>query len=155
MPSILRNASNGGILVFIPSYFDFVRLRNHFDTQITSFSVISEETPVPEVARARSHFRSGRHSVLLYTGRAHHFRRYKISGAKDVICYALPDNPIFYKEIIGDYLVRSVGEGLVESGKAKTRVIFSKWDVLRLERVVGSKRVRAMCNEIGDTFEFV
>ncbi|KAI5778232.1 hypothetical protein EDC01DRAFT_697321 [Geopyxis carbonaria] len=155
MPSITRNASTGGSLVFIPSYFDFVRVRNHFDTLDISFGAISEETPVPDVARARSHFMSGRHSVLLYTGRAHHFRRYEIRGVRDVVLYALPDNPVFYKEVVGGFLVRSVGEGLVDTGKAKARVVFSKWDAMKLERVVGSKRVRVMCNDVGDTYEFV
>ena len=36
----------------------------------------------------------------------------------------------------------------------KVRVIFSKWDAI-LGRVVGSKKVRVMCMDMGDTFEFV
>ena len=93
--------------------------------------------------------------MLLYTGRAHHFRRYEIRGVKDVVMYGLPDNEKFYKEVVGGFLNRSVGEGVVEGVRCKARVMFSKWDALRLERVVGSERVRVMCNDLGDTFEFV
>jgi len=35
------------------------------------------------------------------------------------------------------------------------RVIYSKRDAMNLERLVGSKRVRVMCTDKGDTFEFV
>lgn len=158
LPSITRNAANGGILVFIPSLFDFIRLRNFFDTLDISFGLISEETPVPDVARARSHFLTGRHSVLLYTGRAHHFRRYEIRGVKEVVCYGLPENEKFYKEIVGGFLGRSVGEGRLDAERARARILFSKWDLLKVERVVGTKRVRQMCVadiSKGDTFEYV
>ncbi|KAL7273692.1 rRNA-binding ribosome biosynthesis protein utp25 [Rhizina undulata] len=154
LPTVLRNNSPG-TLIFTPTYFDFVRLRNHLSAQDASFGAISEETSVPDVARARSHFFTGRHSILLYTGRAHHFRRYEIRGVTNVVMYALPDNPVFYREIVGGFLGRSLGEGKVESGMGRFRVLFSKWDVLKLERVVGSKRVRVMCTDVGDTFEFV
>ena len=157
VPTITRNAAQGasGILVFISSYFDFVRARNFFDTLDIPFGAISEESPIADVSRARSHFLSGRLPILLYTGRAHHFRRYEIRGVKEVVCYSLPENQLFYKEIVGGFLMRSVGEGRAEGGRCRAKVLFSRWDAMKLERVVGTQRVRAMCNDVGDTFEFV
>ncbi|KAJ9642485.1 rRNA-binding ribosome biosynthesis protein utp25 [Coniosporium tulheliwenetii] len=108
-----------GILIFIPSYLDFVRIRNYFATstatQNISFGAISE-----------------------------------------VIMYGLPENPIFYQELVGGYLGATIGEGKIDPSEAVVRVLFSKWDGLRLERVVGTKRVAAMLREkSGDTFDFV
>ena len=69
--------------------------------------------------------------------------------------YGLPDNPIFYKEIVGGYLGRSVQEGKLEPGEGSARVIFSKWDILKLERIAGTERVGKMIKEKGDTFDLI
>lgn len=148
-----------GILMFVPLYADFVRIRNHLasapSTQHISFGSISEYTSIKDVARARSHFVTGRHSILLYTERAHHFRRYHLKGVKRVIFYGLAENPLFYSEVVGGFLGSSISLAKVDSQRVSVRCLFSKLDLLKLERIVGTKRYLQMVSERGDTFDFM
>ncbi|KAK4449092.1 hypothetical protein QBC34DRAFT_405885 [Podospora aff. communis PSN243] len=160
LPTLTKRPKDvSGVLIFIPSYLDFVRVRNYFANnpaaENVTFGTISEYADVPEASRARSHFLNGRHRVLLYTERAHHFRRYQIKGVKKVIMYSLPDNPLFYKEIAGGYLQKSEQSLLLEPGQGTVKVMFSRYDVMKLEKIVGSQRVSKMISEQGDTFDFV
>ncbi|KAL1600213.1 rRNA-binding ribosome biosynthesis protein utp25 [Nothophoma quercina] len=158
LPSISRlpkPATGGvGVLVFIPSYLDFVRVRNSLVDSDFSYGLIQEYTDATDVRKARSHFMSGKHSLLLYTGRAHHFHRYQIRGVKRVVFYGVPENPKFYDEILG-FIGKSVERGEISRQEASVRVAFSKWERLELERIVGTKRVGKMIADRGDVFDFV
>ena len=165
LPSLTKyfkenGGSKEGVLIYIPSYADFVRVRNYLATapsaQSISFGSISEYTSVKDVARARSHFSSGRHTILLYTERAHHFRRYHIRGARSIVFYGLPDNPLFYKEIVGGFLESTLAQVTVDSSTINLRSLYSKFDALKLERIVGSKRYMSLLRDgHGDTFNFL
>ena len=162
VPQLIRDKDNQtGVLLFIPNYADFTQVRNHLSNSregtTISFGSISEYSLVKDVSRARSHFANGRHSVLLYSERAHHYFRYRIRGVRKVIFYGIPENPVFWTEIIG-LLGLEVGssESSDMAVKGGVRALFSRWDALKLERVVGSDRVgRLMSERIGDTFDFV
>ncbi|KAK8068151.1 hypothetical protein PG996_007263 [Apiospora saccharicola] len=160
VPTLVKRAKDiDGTLIFVPSYFDYVRVRNYFANSPAvanlTFGLLNEFAGVSEASRAGSHFLNGRHKVLLYTERAHHFYRYILNGVRRVIMYGLPDNPLFYKEIVGGYLAKSEQKARLEPGQGTVRVMFSKYDVLKLERIVGSKRVGKMIRERGDTFDFI
>lgn len=158
LPSIIRlpRPPEGGlgILVFIPSYLDFVRVRNSLVDSEFSYASISEYTDQTDVRKARSHFMNGKHSLLLYTGRAHHFHRYNIRGVKRVVLYGLPENPKFYEEIVG-FIGKTLERAEISRVEANVKACFSKWERLELERVVGTKRVGKLIGDKGDVFDFV
>jgi U3 small nucleolar RNA-associated protein 25 len=158
LPSITRLPrqpdSGLGVLLFIPSYLDFVRVRNSLVDSDIAYASISEYTDATDVRKARSHFMNGKHNLLLYTGRAHHFHRYNIRGVKRVVFYGVPENQLFYDEVVG-FVGKSVERAEISRAEAGVKVMFSKWERMELERIVGGKRVGRMVGDKGDVFDFV
>jgi U3 small nucleolar RNA-associated protein 25 len=153
LPALQRSASYDGTLIVVPTYLDFIRLRNYFDENNSPAWTISEYSSLSEVSRARSLFATGRTKILLYTERLHHFRRYDIKGVKQLLMYGVPENPTFYVEMMR-FLIRSNVESGVDTALLKARIIYSKWDSLKLERIVGTQRVGALLHGTTDTYEF-
>ncbi|KAG4306486.1 hypothetical protein PORY_000474 [Pneumocystis oryctolagi] len=149
LPNIIKSEEKG-FLIFISSYFDFVKIRNYLNKEELSSVFISEYSSNSEVLKARSYFHSGSKKILLYTERAHYYRRYIIKGVNTIIFYSLPENCLFYPELIKFTL--NIQE---ENCNKHVKVLFSKWDALKLERIVGSKRISLMCYGANDIFEFL
>lgn len=153
LPSLFRSSSEKGTLIFVPSYMDFVRLRNYMDRENISCSSISEYTENSNVNRARSWFKDGRTKMLMITERFHHFKRFLVKGVNQVIFYGVPENPQFYKEIVL-FLARTAKETETDLSLYRTKVIYSKWDSLKVERIVGSDRIGVLFEGVGETYEF-
>jgi len=136
LPSLPQNSSTS-TLIFIPSYFDFVQMRNHLHSIPISVGTISEETPVSFVVRAWSHFFTGRHSDLHYSGRGHHFLRYDICAVTSVESYGLPDNSLFYREIASGFIRLSIGEWRVTEQPKACDIL--QVGCYKLERVIGAR----------------
>ena len=136
----LRENPRPGALVFVPSYFDFVRVRNALTAHEVSFAVASEYTPPRDAARARTLFADGRKRVLLVTERAHFYHRRKVRGVTEVHFYALPERAEFFAEFVEFAGEKNASAG----GWSVATVAFSRLDSLRLERVVGTARAKKM-----------
>lgn len=153
LPPILRGI-NEGTLIFVPSYMDFIRLRNYMDNENISCSCISEYTSASNVSRARTLFTAGRTKMLMITQRFHHYHRFQIKGVKQIVLYGLPDNIQFYKEVCL-FLFRTIQEQKLQDYTNLTiKSMFSKWDNLKLERIVGSKHVGVMLQGINEHYDF-
>ncbi|OAQ35372.1 DUF1253-domain-containing protein [Linnemannia elongata AG-77] len=167
LPQLRRSAvTQTHTMIYVPSYFDFVRLRNYFSENKYSFAAICEYTSNANVSRARSSFFHGEVSFLLYTERFHFFRRYNIRGTFHLAFYGLPDHPQFYPEMLnllalpaaaGNEKSRSkhaAATGLEDRAMSCT-ALFTKYDLLKLQRIVGTERANSMCKQEGrDLFVF-
>eukprot|EP01107_Rhizomastix_libera_P001725 TRINITY_DN1289_c1_g4_i1.p1 TRINITY_DN1289_c1_g4~~TRINITY_DN1289_c1_g4_i1.p1 ORF type:complete len:818 (-),score=259.10 TRINITY_DN1289_c1_g4_i1:25-2478(-) len=134
------------ILVVIPSYFDFVRVRNLFQEQELSFAQINDHSPAPDVARARTLFFQGRAQFLLYTERFHFYNRHVISGAAGVVFYGLPLFSHYYPEILSfppSNPFTASGEVIAETAFTAFS-LFTVFDKLALERIVGQKKASVL-----------
>lgn len=62
-------------LIYIPSYFDYIRLRNYMKKEEINFASICEYSSKSEVSRARHFFQKGDKQFLLFTERFHFYKR--------------------------------------------------------------------------------
>ncbi|KAJ1565107.1 hypothetical protein HK096_004534 [Nowakowskiella sp. JEL0078] len=146
-------------VLVVPSYFDFVRLRNAFDERDCNF----EYTPTNEIPRARSHLYSGTADFLVITERFHFFRRYRIRGIHHIMFYAPPTIPELYPDLIN--MIETIST-VSDSKKNKNMkiplgtlsptvlVLFNKFDKLAIERIVGTRRSARLCDGEKDIYLF-
>ncbi|XP_068930877.1 U3 small nucleolar RNA-associated protein 25 homolog [Petaurus breviceps papuanus] len=127
-------------LIYVPSYFDFVRLRNYFRKEELNFTHICEYTERSGVSRARHFFLQGERQFLLFTERFHFYKRYTIKGIRNLIFYELPTYPHFYSEVCN--MLKATGGG--EEATWTCTVLYSKYDAQRLAAVVGVERAAQM-----------
>lgn len=168
LPTLLRSAvASSQTIIFVPSYFDFVRLKRYMKKlDDFSFTSISEYSSTPDVSRARGAFFSGKKSFLLTTERFHFFRRYvpsllsssfshsrvwgdryRIRGCKTFIFYAPPSHAPYYPEVLSFPYPRqndSKDEEPVDETELAVQVLFSKFDLLSLERICGTEDAKKM-----------
>lgn len=137
-PRIRESSRGGGQLLYIPNYFDYVKVRNYLREQAASFVGLCEYTDVKDMARARSYFADGRRRVLIYTERAQFFNRHLIRGIKDIFFYQLPEHPQFYAELA------NFVEDTIDGSMATIHICYSRYDLMRLERIVGSDKAKKM-----------
>lgn len=70
-----RDAVMSHTLIYLPSYFDYVRLRNYMKKEEMKFASICEYSSRAEVSRARHYFQKGDIHFLLLTERFHFYKR--------------------------------------------------------------------------------
>lgn len=141
----IKDSLEGGTMLFISSYFEFVRIRNFLKSQNASFCLLGEYTKPSDISRARVWFFEGKRKIMLYTERAHFYHRYKIRGVRNLIIYSLPERKEFYPEIINMFEA---------SRNIACSVLFSRFDHLRLERIVGTPAAKRMLSSDKDMFVF-
>lgn len=141
----IKDSVQGGVMIFISSYFEFVRVRSFLKSQDASMCLLGEYTKQSDISRARVWFFQGKRKIMLYTERAHFYRRYKIRGIQNLIIYSLPERKEFYPEIV------NMLEG---SNSMNCTVLFSRFDLLKLERIVGTAPAKRMVTSDKRIFTF-
>ncbi|KAF3452756.1 hypothetical protein FNV43_RR03189 [Rhamnella rubrinervis] len=140
-----KNSVQGGVMIFISSYFEFVRLRGFLKSQEASFCLLPEYAKPSDISRARVWFFEGKRKIMLYTERVHFYHRYKIRGIQNLIFYSLPERRDFYLEMV---------HMLEGSSDMACTALFSRFDLPRLERIVGTPNAKRMVKSDKDAFAF-
>lgn len=141
-------------MLYVPSYFDYVRIRNHFKTVMVSFVQINEYTKKEKISRARDIFFHSGASVLLYSERAHFFRRTRIKGIRNLIMYQPPNFPHFYSEIINLMLKTNQNPRDGFGDEMSVSILYTKYDLLSLSNIVGSENAAKLTSGQKDSYLF-
>uniref|UniRef100_A0A1B0CS58 Integrator complex subunit 11 n=2 Tax=Lutzomyia longipalpis TaxID=7200 RepID=A0A1B0CS58_LUTLO len=131
-------------LIFVPNYFDFVRIRNYCKKESISFVQVCEYTEDAKIARARDMFyHSGAH-FMLYTERAHFYRRTRIKGIRHIVMYQPPSWPHFYPELLN--LMQTSYQNPRDGLEAHTSitVLYTKYDALQTAAILGTEQTAGM-----------
>ncbi|XP_075879638.1 U3 small nucleolar RNA-associated protein 25 homolog [Nelusetta ayraudi] len=137
-----KDAAMSHTLIYVPSYFDYVRLRNHMKKEELNFASISEYSGKAEVSRARNFFRRGDKHFVLFTERFHFYKRYTIKGIQNLIFYGLPTYPHFYSEVCN--MLAAGGQG--EAACWTCTALYSRYDAQKLAAITGAQRAGQMLN---------
>ncbi|XP_067015268.2 U3 small nucleolar RNA-associated protein 25 homolog [Anabrus simplex] len=150
-----KDALMNHTMIYIPSYFDYVRVRNYFKREEISFVQLCEYSKDNKIARARDLFFHSEAHFMLYSERFHFFRRLRIKGIRHIVFYQPPSVPQFYSELCN--LMQEANQsrrGGSESNMSVT-VLYSKYDALQLAAVVGTDRASRMLSSERDVHMFV
>ncbi|KOC63275.1 Digestive organ expansion factor like protein [Habropoda laboriosa] len=131
-------------LIFIPSYFDFVKLRNYFKKEEYSFVQICEYSKDAKIARARDMFFHSDAHFLLYSERFHFFRRIRVKGIRHIIFYAPPIFPHLYTEMCNVMQEANQNRRAGSESNMTVTVLYCKYDVMQLSAIVGTERATKM-----------
>lgn len=137
--------SEGHVLCVVPSYLDFVRVRNHCHRTHLSFAACHEYINGGALTRARARFFHGQTKLMLVTERFYYYRRYQLRGSRHLIFYSLPLHAEFYIDF-----VRMCTEEVATTTKSKSSnpplmlTLYGSSDAHQLEMIVGTDRAASM-----------
>ena len=135
----LESGAGGQTILYVPAYFDFVRLRGLLADEDIPFASLSEYTSAKSVSRARTALAHRELPLLVYTERAHFSRRHHLRGASHAVLYGLPTYAHFYLELLS--MLEPAPEA---AGECTCVALFCRFDVQPLRRLVGDERAAAM-----------
>lgn len=122
------------LLILASSYGDYMKIRSLLKHECVNFASLCEYSSNSDLSIKRRKFQSGEVPVMVITERFAWFRRYRMRGTKHVLFYGPPDTPI-YNEVLS---------WIEEPAQATAITMFTKYDAMQLERVVGSVRTKTL-----------
>ena len=182
LPQMNKSSYKYGTLVYIPSYFDYLRVKKYLnDESSISFVAIDEYSSNSRLTRNRALFKNKANTatLMLYTERLHFYKRFDLRGVRNVIFYQLPSDPDFYQQVL-EFIANEKLRVDAEKSKTKmttaedvedsdeeddqeddldlnlctVRSIYSKLDAMRFGPIVGADNVARLARGANELTEF-
>ncbi|XP_021186365.3 U3 small nucleolar RNA-associated protein 25 homolog [Helicoverpa armigera] len=142
-------------LIYVPSYFDYVQIRNYFKKEDIGFVQICEYSKDSKIARARDMFFHTEAHFMLYSERVHFFRRFRIKGIRHIIFYQPPTYPHFFSEMCN--LMQAMNQNRFGGSECNmtVSVLYCQFDAPRLAALLGHERVARLMRSDTNVHMFV
>jgi U3 small nucleolar RNA-associated protein 25 len=135
-------------ILYVPSTFDFLQLRVFLDEQVRgSFAELTEHTSEKAPRKALGQFSALERPLLVMTERFFYFKRYLVKHAEALVCYSPPLYPEFYATLVNRLSS--------DSPNATVLCPFTRYDLLELQRILGTQRAQQVLTRPTDSFIFV
>ncbi len=137
-----KKSSSGRFIIVVSSYLDYVRVRNYFNSERIQFFGLSEYTE--NTRNQLSKFRKEDTRYLLYTERHFYYHAPKLKEFKvnQIFFYSLPENDFIYQAF-----VERAGAIAKTYDACRVLSLYSTFDALKLERIVGTERCKALLTD--------
>ncbi|KAH3758939.1 digestive organ expansion factor [Pelomyxa schiedti] len=132
---VIRSKAQQRTIIYVPSSFDFVRVRNFLLDNKVNFGFLYEEESFNDGEAAKRLFAIGTTPILLVSERSLYFRRGAIYGAQNFLFYGVPLFPQLYKEVLA-FPRRNV--------QITSLMLYSSFEAMQLSRIVGNDRANMM-----------
>lgn len=107
-----------------------------------------------KIDRSRSMFFHSSAHFMLYSERAHFFRRTRLKGIRHLIMYQPPTWPNFYSEMIN--LMQEANQNARDGIDSMTvTVLYTKYDMLQVASIVGSVQANELAQSSKSTHVFM
>jgi len=161
----------GNTVIFVPSSYDFVRVRNAMDEKFVDCCICSEYTDQRLIDSYRTRIHKGTAKFILVSERFWVFNRSAFTGIKHVVWYGVPTLPQAYIDFI-NYIKPPSATALSAANAATTStgqlnsaqvnnlaagnyriavakqptsfVLYTIHDAMALERIVGTEFAREL-----------
>jgi len=153
MPQFNRDCMDH-TLVFVPSYYDFVKVRNWFKSSDLDYSEISEYTKEKRIAKARDEFYHNEKHYLLYTERSHFYRRFRLKGARHLIFYQPPTFGWVMSDMCNLLQTAFQNPRGGSDTNMSITVLYSRYDSAKLGLCLGSSTAASMLSAEKNVHKF-
>ena len=97
---IHNNDNLNKVVIFVKSYFEFVRLKEFVSRVNASAECISEHTKKAKVQQRIHHFNTNKARILLLSERAFYYEICQIKKLQHIYFYSLPTNSSIYEALL-------------------------------------------------------
>ncbi|KRW98859.1 hypothetical protein PPERSA_04792 [Pseudocohnilembus persalinus] len=140
-----RNVDNA--VIFCSSYFEYLKVKDYLAKINASFQGVCEYTKKNRVQSRCTLWKKKEFRTILYSERLSFFDIWHLKNQQHILFYSLPRTGFLYKEFLQN----------IDNPNPKTKIqcLFTKYDAMQLERIVGTESAKEFLADYNKSTSFI